>query len=124
MYDFENYTLEDMYVKGRDDAFLYKGNATQSIIEYLSFVEKPGLIKAKMANYVMGYKLGIIELNYKSMGFPVEFDRKELKLYVISKKKKIEVLTPELKEALRTLSLDIANQEVESVIKNDKRCAI
>lgn len=124
MYDFENYTLEDMYVKGRDDAFLYKGNATQSIIEYLSFVEKPGLIKAKMSNYVMGYKLGIIELNYKSMGFPVEFDRKELKLYVISKKKKIEVLTPELKEALRTLSLDIANQEVESVMKNDKRCAI
>lgn len=124
MYDFENYTLEDMYVKGRDDAFLYKGNATQSIIEYLSFVEKPGLIKAKMSNYVMGYKLGIIELNYKSMGFPVEFDRRELKLYVISKKKKIEVLTPELKEALRTLSLDIANQEVESVMKNDKRCAI
>ncbi len=117
MYDFENYTLEEMYAKGRDDAFLYRGNATQSIIEYLSYIEKPGLIKAKMANYIMGYKLGVIELNYKSIGFPVEFDRKELKLYVISKRKKIEVLIPELKDALRSLSLRMADEAVESIIK-------
>ena len=124
MYDFENYTLEDMYVKGRDDAFLYRGNASKSIIEYLSYIDKPGLIKAKISNYIMGYKIGIIELNYKNMGFKVEFDRKDLKLYIVDKKKKVEVFTPELKESIRQLALTKAEEEMKGIIKDDKCCTI
>ncbi len=120
MFDYENYTLEEMYTKGRDDAFLYKGNAFTSIAQYLFFKEKPGLIKAKIANYIAGYKLGIIELNYKNMGFKVEFDRKELKLYCINNKKKIEVLSPELKEILRNLAQEFAEEEVGRMLNNDK----
>lgn len=124
MYDFENYTLKEMYLKGRDDAFFYKGNGTLSLIQYLSFNQKPGLIKAKMANYIMGYKIGVIELNYKSIGFPIEFDREELVLYFVNKKKKVEVLIPELKETLRLISLDIADKEVDNIIKNDKHSTL
>lgn len=121
MFDYENYTLEDMYIKGRDDAFFYRGNATMTITQYLFFKEKPSLIKAKISNYIVGYKLGIIELNFKNMGFNVEFNRNDLKLYYLNKKEKVEVLNPKLKEALRNLSLKLADEEVERIL-NESKC--
>lgn len=120
MYDFENYTLESMFIKGRDDAYLYKGNASESMINYLKYTTSPGLIKAKISNYIMGYKLGLLEHTYKSIGLNVEFDRNDLKLYLINKRKKIEVIREEVKKNLINLSLEITNEYIERIINNDK----
>lgn len=120
MYDFENYTIENMFIKGRDDAFLYKGNASESITDYLKYIDNVSLIKAKVSNYIMGYKIGMLELTYKSLGLNVEFDRKDLKLYLIKKNKKYEILTIDVKKSLIDISLELTNKYIERMIKNDK----
>lgn len=120
MYDFENYTVENMFIKGRDDAFLYKGNTSESITNYLKYIDNVSLIKAKVSNYIMGYKIGMLELTYKSLGLNVEFDRKDLKLYLIKKNKKYEILTIDVKKSLIDISLEITNKYIERMIKNDK----